>query len=103
VIGSLLLGWLVTGALFRLLPSLLLGWIFAGWRPWLMALLIWIFTVFVFHTWAFSWILLPLEYLFVLAGYLGGGTLRTGKQSNEVHSPTPKEGVPSNNEPSHEV
>lgn len=89
---AVILGWVAFSVALVMLPFWVMGWLFAGWRPFLVPLVLWGLAVFVFQMWSFGWLYLPFQYLLAVAGYSHGGTVRTGKKVEQLMNPSPSAG-----------
>ena len=92
MILTILLWWLVASVLLVMLPFWVMGWLFAAWRPFTMTLILWGLAVFAFHLWSFGWLYLPFQYFLALAGYLHGGSVRTGTKIEDLGEQTAAKG-----------
>ena len=75
------------------IPVILIGWIMKGWRPYLMSALILAIVIAFSSRIAFHPIASFIHYFVVVAMYVIGGKLRTGKSENELLSGSTEEKV----------
>ena len=68
------------------LPSFVFGLIFKAWRPFLMSFGILLFFIWAHPSVKFNVIGSPIHYFTILALYVAGGKLRTGKSEKELMS-----------------